>query len=98
MNIEPNNEYLEDDCPFQSGDLQVPATNFPGRDTKGKKKMVKLSGEELFVFFGKNLVENYGWLLDRERDSDSHNEIYIYIIDISIAILIYIYTSLYHPM
>ena len=25
MNIEPNNEYLEDDRPFQSGDLQIPA-------------------------------------------------------------------------
>jgi len=25
MNIQPKNAYLEDDYPFQSGDLQVPA-------------------------------------------------------------------------
>ena len=30
LNIEPENEGLEDDFPFQRGDFQVPAVSFQG--------------------------------------------------------------------
>ncbi len=30
INMEPEDEGLEDDFPFQTGDFQVPAVNFPG--------------------------------------------------------------------
>ena len=41
INMEPKNGGLEDDFPFQTGDFQVPAINFPGSRFSPKKTFMK---------------------------------------------------------
>ena len=38
INMETKNRGLEDDFPFQTGDFQVPAVNFPGCKPPQKKE------------------------------------------------------------
>ena len=57
MNMEPKNGVLEDDFPFQTGDFQVPAVNFPGC-TRSRSQCFQTTLPSAFLRFGVSVFQH----------------------------------------
>ena len=57
INMEPKNGVLEDDFPFQTGDFQVPAVNFPGC-TRSRSQCFQTTLPSAFLRFGVSVFQH----------------------------------------